>query len=109
MSAAVNTIYQQFLENIQSTSKTRISGPKYFGLVNENHLQRLSKGITFFPFMIKVDKFEMLVVNASYDGIKPANGYHITFVEKIQREYYFVFIILYKQTILCRFLFIDNW
>ncbi|CAJ0648537.1 7841_t:CDS:2 [Entrophospora sp. SA101] len=88
MSAAVNTIYQQFLESIQSTSKTRISSPKYFGLVNENHLQRLSKGITFFPFMIKVDKFEMLVVNASYDGIKPANGYHITFVEKIQREYY---------------------
>src|SRR5829696_233298 len=38
MSAAVNTIYRQYLESVQSTSKTRISGPKYFGFVNENHL-----------------------------------------------------------------------
>ena len=88
MSAAVNTIYRQYLESVQSTSKTRISGPKYFGFVNENHLQMLSKDIIFFPFTIKVDKFEMFVVNASYDEIKPANGYHITFVEKIRQEYY---------------------
>jgi len=45
-------------------------------------------GITFFPFTIKVDNFKMFVVDTSYDGIKPANGYHVTFAEKHSNAIY---------------------
>jgi hypothetical protein len=81
MSAAVNEICKKYFESINKTSNTRLPGPDYFGFGN-NHLQRISTGITFFPLTIKVDNFKMFVVDVSYDEIRPADGYHITFTEK---------------------------
>lgn len=70
-------------KNKKCLNSTNLAGPDYFGMGNENHLKKIFIDVIFVPFYINGNNFKMFVVDASYDGVEPLDGYHITFVEKI--------------------------
>jgi hypothetical protein len=87
MSSAVNETYQKYLSSIESLTKARLSGPNFFGMLNEEELHKISVDIKFFPFIIEKDKIKMFVINASSDNkIDPSDGYHIIFKEKYKQQ-----------------------
>ncbi len=87
MTTAVTNVYQKCLKKDRGYSNnTKLDGPYYFGMGSEDHLKRISAGITFIPFYIRENNFKMFVIDASHDGTEPLDGYHITFLEYYKRE-----------------------
>jgi hypothetical protein len=90
MTTAVTEVYQKCLEKYKGCSNnTKLDGPCYFGMGNEDHLRIISAEITFTPFYIQdiqENNFKMFVVDASHDGIEPLDGYHITFIQYYKRK-----------------------
>src|SRR5215213_1026114 len=54
MTKVVTNVYQKCLEkNKKQSNSTNLVGPNYFGMGNEDHLRKISVGITFVPFYIE--------------------------------------------------------
>lgn len=88
MTNSINAVYDQYLQsNKNRQNKSRLKGSKFFGMANDDQLNRISLDVTFSPFIIKEDKFKMFVINASYNTTGPSDGYHITFVERFRHEH----------------------
>jgi hypothetical protein len=92
MTNSVNATYNQYLQSINRQNKSRLKGSNFFGMANNDQLNRISLDVAFFPFIIKEDKFKMFVIDASYNTSGPSDGYHITFVERFRHEH-----VIYSQ------------
>jgi hypothetical protein len=73
MSTAVNETYFKYLQSKDSKSKTRLSGPNFFGMANDDQLKQISKDISFFPFTIQERNLKYFIINCN------SENYNITF------------------------------
>jgi hypothetical protein len=95
MTTAVNETYSKYLQSKDSKSKTKLPGPNFFGMANNDQLEQISKDINFFPFTIEEGNLKYFIINCNSENYDITFNYRylkqtVIILQSYKKEFYHI-------------------